>query len=136
MKEVDEARELLAKFEAQMHKPEGVTHLSEALSLLADARDSSDSSRITEIASNMALAYARKIQREIESLGRETIVHLEIVEHWHKVLQEFEAAGFALPPEIAAAHSTLLLKRMSPPERQALLEKLQALKERSAPDER
>jgi hypothetical protein len=133
-KEMNEARGLLAKFEAEMHKPEGVVHLSEALSLLADIRDGGESDKVVEIASNIALAYARKIQREIENLAREPIVHLEIVEHWHKVLQEFDHAGFPLPPEMEAARFTLLLKKMSPSERQYFLEKLQAMGGNSASD--
>lgn len=129
MKEMTEARALLARFEAEMHKPEGIVHLSDALALLADVRDAGASDKATEIASNIVMAYARKANRAVENLAREPIVHIEVVEHWHKVFREFEQAGFALSPEIASAQFTLLLKKMSPSERQVLLEKLQALDE-------
>ena len=126
-KEMTEARALLAKFEADMHKAEGIVHLSDALALLADVRDAGDSGQSATIASNIALAYARKIQRVLELLGRETIVHADTVAHWNKVCEEFEQAGFPLPPEVTAARSTLLLKKMSPSERQTLLRRRQAL---------
>jgi hypothetical protein len=62
----------------------------------------------------------------LEELGRETIVHADTVAHWNSVCEEFEQAGFPLPPEAAAARSTLLLKKMSPSERQILLQRRQA----------
>jgi len=124
-----EARELLARFEGEMRKPEGTVHLSEALALLADVRDGGASDRSTQVASNIAQAYAAKVQREIEGLAREQIVHAETILHWLSVLQEFENAGFQLSPALEAARSTLLLKKMSPAERQVLLEKRQALKQ-------
>ena len=124
-RELTEARALLARFEAEMRKPEGLAHLSEALALLADLRDEGETDRSALVASNMAQAYAAKVQREIEGLAREQIVHMEIILHWLSVLQEFENAGFPLPPGMDASRSTLLLKRMSPSERQVLLQKLQ-----------
>ena len=133
-KEMTEARALLARFEAEMHKPEGIVHLSDALALLADVRDAGESDKAKEIASNIVMAYARKAHRAVENLARETIVHIEVVEHWHRVFREFEQAGFPLPPEIASAQFTLLLKKMSPSERQVLLEKLQASDEDSPGD--
>ena len=135
-KELTEARALLARFEAEMHKPEGIVHLSDALALLADVRDAGGSDKATEIASNIVMAYARKAYRAVENLAREPIVHIEVVEHWHKVFREFEQAGFSLPPEMASAQFTLLLKKMSPSERQVLLQKLQALDEDSPRDSR
>jgi len=127
MKEMAQARALLKKFEDQMHKPEGLVHLAEALSLLADVRDSGESDEATKIASNIVIAYAQKVNGVIEGLARERIVHIEIVEHWREVMREFEGSGFTLPPEMATAGHTLLLKKMSPSERQVLLQKLQAI---------
>ena len=127
MKQVAEARALLAKFEVDMHKAEGLVHLSDALALLAEARD--DSGQSSTLPSNIALAYARKIQGVLEQLGRETIVHADTVAHWDKVCEEFEQAGFPLPPEVTAARSTVLLKKMSPSERQFLLQKRQSIDE-------
>src|ERR1700704_2836267 len=126
-RELSEARALLAKFEAEVHRPESVAHLSEALTLLADIRDSGESNRDATVASNIVLAYATKVQREVERLAREHIVHIEIILHWLDVLKAFESAGFELPPGMDAARSTLILKKMSPTERQSLLEKLQAM---------
>src|SRR6185295_9440907 len=90
MKEMAQARALLKKFEDQMHKPEGLVHLAEALSLLADVRDSGESDEATKIASNIVIAYAQKVNGVIEGLARERIVHIEIVEHWREVMREFE----------------------------------------------
>ena len=53
MKEMTEARALLAKFEADMHKAEGIVHLSDALALLADVRDAGAAGQSATIASNI-----------------------------------------------------------------------------------
>ena len=108
-----------------MRKPEGIAHLSEALALLADIRDGGGPAETARIASNIALAYAGKVHRIIVDLNRETIVHPDTVVHWLRVLEEFEKAEFVLPSDIVAARNTLFLKKMSPSERQSLLEKLQ-----------
>lgn len=132
--ELTEARELLEKFEAQMRKPEGVVHLSEALSLLADVRAGTDSERIAQIASNVALAYARKVQSEVELLlSREPAVHWEIVNHWQNVFSEFEHSGFPVPQEVANTRSKLVMTKwdreialMSPTEKEKFLERLES----------
>jgi len=134
-RELTEARELLGKFEAEMSRPKGLVHLSEALPLLADVCAAAESERTTQVASNIALAYVRKVQTEVEHLMRqESPPHWEIVCHWQKVFAEFERSGFALPAETAEALSKLLMKKwrkdislMSASERQELLEKLQAM---------
>jgi hypothetical protein len=125
-RELMEARGLLARFEAEMRKPEGIAHLSEALELLGDIRDAGESDRDALVATNIAQAYATKVQREIEGLAREQIVHMDTILHWLSVLREFENAGFPLTAGLESARSTLLLKKMSPSERQVLLQKLQA----------
>ena len=130
-RELAEARALLAEFEAEMHKPEGIAHLSEALALLADIRDGGDSAQTARVASNIALAYAGKIHRIIVDLNREQIVHSETILHWQSVLEEFEKAEFVLLSEIVAARNTLSLKKMSPSERQSLLQKLQEIGSKS-----
>jgi hypothetical protein len=127
-REIGEARALLEKFETYMHKPEGIVHLSEALALLADVRESGASEGITQLTSNIVLAYARKANQAVEHLAREPVVHIETVAHWQKVFAEFEQSGVSLPSEITTAWSRLLLKKMTPSERQSLLEKLQAMK--------
>ncbi|MEK6755208.1 MAG: hypothetical protein AABZ02_03550 [Bacteroidota bacterium] len=134
-KELTEARELLGKFEAEMHRSEGIIHLSEALSLLADVRAGAESERIAQIASNIGLTYVKKAQAEVEVLlTRAPSAHWETVDHWQKVFAEFERSGFTLPADAATARSRLLMKKtereidlMSPTERQQLLEKLQAM---------
>lgn len=133
--ELAEARELLGKFEMDMHSPAGIVHLSEALSLLADVRAGAESERIAQVALNIVLTYAKKVQAEAQLLlSREPSVHWEIVDHWQKVFAEFERAGFALPADAAEARSKLLMKKverdialMSASERQELLERLQAM---------
>lgn len=134
-RELTEARQLLGKFETEMRRPEGLVHLSEALSLLAEVRATAESERIAQVASNIALAYANKVRAEVEPLlAQEPAPHWEIVDHWQKVFTEFERAGFTLPADVAGARSRLLMKKlerditlMSPAERQELLEKLQSM---------
>ena len=127
-----EARTLLGKFEAEMHAPTALGHLSEALALLADLR-ADPSLNVADIASNIALTYQKKVQVEIESLlTREPVLHGEIVDHWTNVFAEFERAGFVLSTAAATARSKMLMGRierdislMSPAERQDFLERLQ-----------
>jgi hypothetical protein len=127
-KELTEARELLGKFEVEMRRPEGLVRLSEGLSLLADVRATAESERITQVVSNLALAYARKVKAEVELLlAQDLPPHWEIVAHWQQVLTEFERSGFSLPKEIGEPFLELLIRKLSPAERQELLEKLQAM---------
>jgi hypothetical protein len=128
-REIIEARALLEKFEAHMHKSEGTVHLSEALALLSGA-----SEKAAQLASNIVLAYARKATQAVEHLAREPVVHAETIAHWQKVFAEFEQSGFFLPSEITTAWSRLLLKKMTPSERQSLLERLQDAKRDDASD--
>ena len=133
--ELTEARVLLGRFESEMHRPESLAHLSEALSLLADIRAETTSENVGQVASNLSLAYAKKVQVQVESLlFREPSVHWETVEHWQKVFGEFERSGFTLPQDVAETRSKLLMKKMkrdialmSPSERKQLLEQLQAM---------
>lgn len=133
--ELTEARALLARFETEMLRPEGLVYLAEALSLLNDIRADTESEKIGQVASNLALAYAKTVQAQVEPLvSREPPVHWETVEHWQKVFSEFERAGFALPQGVAETRSKLLMKKldreialMSPSERKGLLERLQAM---------
>lgn len=130
-----EARALLGIFEERMRRPEGVFHLAEALSFLADVRADAVSENIKLVVLNLTVAYARKVHREVESLlSSEPSVHWETVDHWQKVFVEFERSGFTLPQEVAETRSKLWMKKMdreiglmSPSERKELLEKLQAM---------
>jgi len=127
-KELTEARQLLGKFEVEMRSPEGLIHLSEGLSLLADVRATAESEKIAQVASNIALTYAKKVKTEIDTLlGQEPAPHWEIVGHWQKVLTEFERSGLPLPDGMGVPFLDLLIKKLSPAERQELLEKLQAI---------
>jgi len=132
-RELAEAREQLAEFEAAMDRPDGIPPLSDALALLADLRDGEAGGRDAQIASNIARAYEKKVLREVERLAREHIVHIDTVVHWLNVLETFESAGFVLSPETATARSTLALKKMSPAERQALLERQQEMDREEKP---
>lgn len=134
-KDLIEARELLGIFEAEMGRTEGLAHLVEGLSLLTAVREEAPSVREGQVATNIAMAYARKVGAEVESLlSREPLIHQDIVNHWQHVFSEFELAGFSLPPEVAQARSQLsmreaerAIKFFSPSERKKLLELLQAL---------
>lgn len=133
--ELIKARALFGIFEVQMRRPEGIVHLAEALSFLADVRADTASEKNGQIASNLALAYVRRVQREVESLlSLEPSVHWETVSHWQKVFAEFEQCGFTLPQEVGETRSKLWAKKahselrlMSQSERKELLEKLQAM---------
>ena len=105
-KELTEARQLLGKVEAEIRSPEGLVHLSEGLSLLVDVRASAESESIAQVASNIALTYAKKVKSEVEALlAQESAPHWEIVGHWQKVLAEFGRSGLPLTPTGWASHS-------------------------------
>lgn len=133
--ELAEARAHLEKFEAKMRTPDGLVHLSEGLALLENFRTGGASERFAEVASNLALAYAKKVQSEVESLiSREPSIHLEVFDHWRKVFAEFDQSGFTLPQEVINARSKLWgrtidkhVELMSPSERKDLLERLKAM---------
>jgi hypothetical protein len=127
-KELTEARQLLGKFEVEMRSPEGLIHLSEGLSLLADVRATAESGTTAQVALNIALTYAKKVKTEVEALlAQEPAPHWEIVGHWQQVLTEFERSGLPLPDGMGEPFSTLMIKKLSPAERQELLKKLQAI---------
>lgn len=134
-KEMAEARRLLGRFEAEMEQPEGLVHLSEALSIIADLRAESASEIEKQVAANISLAYMKKTQAHVESLfSREPSVRFENIGEWLKIFWEFEAYGFTLPPDIAEFRSKLLTEKvkreialMSPSERKEILRQLQAM---------
>lgn len=134
-KDLVEARGLLGRFEAEMEHADCLPHLVDGLSLLAAVRENSTSSIEQQVASNVALAYARKAGANVESLlSREPRIHWETVNHWRNVFSEFEQAGFELPQEVAQIRSSLsmreaerAIKLLSPSERKELLDRLQAL---------
>lgn len=126
--ELTRARELLGKFEAEMGRAEGIVYLSEGLTLLTEVRESAESDRVTQIAANIALTYAKKARAQVEAmLGQEPPPHWEIVAHWQEVLAEFRRSGFSLPDEIGEPFARLLVNKLTPEERQELLVKLQAM---------
>jgi hypothetical protein len=132
--ELTGARMLLARFETEMERPEGLIHLSEALSLLVEIRADAESENVRQVASNLSLAYAKKVQAQVEPLLSREPVHWETVQHWLKVFGEFERSRFVLPQDVADTRSNLLMKKMdreitlmSPSERKEFLERLQAM---------
>jgi hypothetical protein len=131
---VTEARALLSQFESQMDRPEGLAHLSEALSLLADVRDAASSTHLVKLVSNIVFSsYATKLQKVYVSLGeRSPSIHNDILGHWIKVHTEFEDSGFEMPPGLDYDFWKMLLdketlgkfSRLSPVKRRAFLEGL------------
>lgn len=127
-----EARKLFARFETEMDRPEGLTYLSDALSILADIRADSESENIKQVTSNIALAYAKKVQAQVELLlSHKQPVHWETVEHWQKVFSEYSNSEFVPPQEIAETFSKLknnkieqAVKLMPPEERKRLIEQI------------
>lgn len=132
--ELTEARALLGRFEEEMHRPESLVHLSDALTLLADMQGDAGSEQVRLVASNLSFAYLKKVHAAVEELlAREPSVHWDTVDHWKEVFAEFERSGFDLPQDISETRSKLLRSKierhialMSPSERKALIEKLQA----------
>jgi len=128
--ELTEARALLARFEAEMHRPEGHVHLSDALFLLAELRERGVSDQMTLVATNLSLAYLKRVQKAVETvLARESSLHWEVINQWRDLFGEFELAGFELPQDVIETRSKLLDKKvelMPLSERQALVEKLQS----------
>src|SRR5438270_13941704 len=134
--DLTQARLLLAKCEMNMHQPEGLALLSEALSLLAEVRANADSKGVRQVALNLSVAYARKAQAHIDLLlTREPTIHWETVGHWQKGFAECERSGLALPTGVAQTRSKLGMGKWnrhlalsSASEREELLEDVCALK--------
>ena len=132
--ELADARALLERFEGEMSRQEGLMFLSDALSLLSDIRDDAASAQLVLVASNIAFAYAKRVQRAVDALlDREPTVHWETINHWRNVFDEFEVAGFELPQDVVETRSMLLSKKtelMPASEREELLKRLQAEKDK------
>lgn len=132
--ELTEARHLLAKFEAQMGRPEGFVYLNDALPLLASACENAEFPGADQIASNIAAAYLRKVQAAVEEmLVCEPLVHTETVDQWQKVFNRFELSAFPFPKEVAETRSKLVLRKLKQnlklltrEERREFLERLKA----------
>jgi len=133
-KDLTEARVLLSKFEVEIERSEGLIHLAEALSLLADVATDATSVELKQTCSNVASAYAKKVQAKVQPLlTPEPSVDRETGDHWLRVFSEFERSGFALPSAVTECHSELFVRKsahvmrlMSPSERERLLQRLQA----------
>jgi hypothetical protein len=131
------ARVLLERFEREVDQPAGLVHLSEGLLLLADIRADAESEKVRQVVSNVSVTYARKVQARLELLlSTEQSIHCETVEHFQKVLGEFERCGFALSEQVAETRSRFAMKMlnreialMSLSEREELLERLERISE-------
>jgi hypothetical protein len=105
------ARELLSKFESEIGHPESLVYLSEALALLADvATDVTSSAELKQTCSNIASAYARKVQEKVRPLlEQESPIAWETIDHWRKVFSEFEVSDFTFP-SVSESQSALMKK--------------------------
>lgn len=127
-----EARALLGKFEAAMGHPDSIGDLTSGLSLLAYVRANA-STEFGQVATNLAIAYAKRTQVVVESLlAREPSLHGDTVNYWQAVLTAFLQYELAFPPEVAETRSKLIMRKMnreikllSPEERQRLIALLQ-----------
>ena len=131
--ELTKAREILGKFEVEIHRPTAFEHLVEGLSLLASVRDA-DPDSLGQVATSVAHVYAGKVQSEVELLLSRQVIHWKVIGHWQSIFLAFEAAGFSLPEGATAARSRLLLKKvqddighMSAPEREDLMRQLKEM---------
>jgi hypothetical protein len=128
-KDLTEARMLLSKFEVEIERSEGLVHLSEALSLLANVATDATFVELKQTCANVASAYARKVQAKVQLLlTQEPLVDWETEDHLLRVFSEFERSGLALPSAVTECHSELfvrkieyLMGRMSPAERERYL---------------
>jgi hypothetical protein len=135
-KDLFKARELLGKFEAEMGLADRLVHLVGGLSLLSAVREDAASFHEGQIASNIALAYARKAGTEVESLlSREHMIDSETLLFWYNVFFAFDRAGFPLPQDVAQTSSNLFTKLIewldsviSPATREKLIDQLKASK--------
>lgn len=130
------ARELLARFETEMDRPEGLVHLSEALSLITDIQTDCESEDERQVALRLPLTYAKRVQQRVETLlVHEQPVCWETLCHLQKVFGEFEDSAFALPQDVAETRSKLQanqadkmireIELMPAAERNRLIERLQ-----------
>ena len=123
-----EARESFRRFEAEMEYPEGLIHLSEALSQLVDIAANTLSTALRQTCEAMVSTYARRVQARVQPLLTQSPVHEAILAHWWTVFSEFERSGFALPSQVTECSVDLLFKRdfgetlaeMSPSRRQEI----------------
>ena len=137
-RELAEARALLARFEADMARAESVRYLADALSLLADVRETHAATDYGPRASNVALSYAKKVQARVASmLSGEPLIHWDVLGHWEELFAEFERSGFPLPEEMDDTRSRLWRRKadravgaMSSSERSELLNKLQDIEKK------
>jgi hypothetical protein len=106
-----EPRKLLRRFEAQMEYPEGLAHLSEGLSLLADIAAGTTSAELKQTCSTMVSTYALQVQARAQPLLTQSSVQKETLAHWHSVFSEFEGSGFALPSQVTKCSANLLCKQ-------------------------
>lgn len=89
--ELQEARRILALFDKQPFKPEGVSKLADALFALSDLRDLSDNEHERNVARNLFDTYARKAEENAGHLLSDfDSIPDEDVEHWLTVMKEFE----------------------------------------------
>ena len=129
-----EARVLLGRFEAKMAHAECLPPLIDGLSILGAICEEVSSSIERQIASNIAVAYARKVATRVEQLlAQEPQIHWDTWNHWRDIFAEFDNAAFELPQDVSEVRSNLFmkgadktLKFMSPSERQELFDRLKA----------
>ena len=62
-RDLTEARRLLSKFEAEIERSEGLAHLLEALSLLADVDIDATSTELQQTCSNMVFTMREKYRQ-------------------------------------------------------------------------
>src|SRR6266705_4039254 len=70
-----EPRELFRTFEAKMGSPEGLIHLSEALSQLIDIAEDASSTELKQTCSTMVSTYALRVQARVQLLLTQSPAH-------------------------------------------------------------
>ena len=129
-RELQSARQHLARAEAGYRSQDGLYHLEEGLALLEEVMAESPEHR--QLAQNLALTYFAKIYGGIKRLVEaDRGLPEPVLEHLFKVVLAFDERSFELPPEARATKISLvrdLIDRYheghSPDAKRAALEQL------------
>jgi len=97
-KELQSARDHLARAEAEFQSDRSLSHLEEGLALLDELAASAASS--ATLASNVAAAYATKIFGHVrDALDADRSLPQPVLEHFFKLMLAFDTTDFVLPRE-------------------------------------
>lgn len=98
-KQLQLARERLARAEAEFQSARSLSHLEEGLALLDELVDSEDDGSAA-LASNVATAYATRIFGRVrDALDADRAIPQPTLEHFFRLMLAFDTTDFVLPRE-------------------------------------